>query len=180
MQKAKSAEANQGLKRGTQGEIRHLAAGLFGGVLCCRSARSASHPVEGQTGLQSIRSEKHHYGKAAFCGKRRMAVGGFAPFYDKDERVYSLDYIASEITEAERNSTDTETIQKCIHARVLPACYEGTALSIELQTENKIGCFTRLEDNTVICPMDTYSARCGIAKATAQGYTVTATHAANA
>ena len=73
--------------------------------------------------------------------------------YDKDERVYSLDYIASEITETERNSTDPQTIQKCIHAGALPTCYEGTALSIELQTENKIGCFTRLEDNTVICPM---------------------------
>ena len=73
--------------------------------------------------------------------------------YDKDERVYSLDYIASEITETERNSTDPQTIQKCIHAGVLPVCYEGTSLSIELQTENKIGCFTRLENNTVICPM---------------------------
>ena len=73
--------------------------------------------------------------------------------YDKDERVYSLDYIASEITETERNSTDPQTIQKCIHAGALPTCYEGTSLSIELQTENKIGCFTRLENNTVICPM---------------------------
>ncbi len=66
---------------------------------------------------------------------------------------YSLDYITSDITEAERNSTDPQTIQKCIHAGVLPACYSNTALGIELQTENKIGCFTRLEDNTVICPM---------------------------
>lgn len=73
--------------------------------------------------------------------------------YDKDERVFSLDYIASDITDAERNSTDPETILKCIHAGALPACYEGTAISIELQMENKIGCFPRVEDNTVICPM---------------------------
>lgn len=73
--------------------------------------------------------------------------------YDKDERVYSLDYIASDITDTERNSIDPQIIQRCIHAGVLPTCYEGTALRLELQTENKIGCFTRLEDNMVICPM---------------------------
>lgn len=73
--------------------------------------------------------------------------------YDKEERVFSLDYISGDITDAERNSTDPQDIRKCIHAGVLPACYEGTALSLQLQMENKIGCFTRLRDNTVICPM---------------------------
>lgn len=73
--------------------------------------------------------------------------------YDKNERVFSLDYIANDITNTERNSTDPETIQKCIHAGVLPACYEGTALSLELQMETKFGCFSLLPNNTVICPM---------------------------
>lgn len=73
--------------------------------------------------------------------------------YDKDERVYSLDYVPTAITEKERFSTRAEDIQKCVHAGVLPKCYENTALSIEVQHESSMGCFTRREDNTVLCPM---------------------------
>lgn len=73
--------------------------------------------------------------------------------YDKKERVYSLDYRANEITLDEKESTDPKDIQKCIHAGVLPTCYENTAISLEMQNENVLGCFRRNEDNTVTCPM---------------------------
>ena len=39
--------------------------------------------------------------------------------YDKEERVYAVDYVENEITEQERNSTRPDDIQKCIHAGVL-------------------------------------------------------------
>jgi len=73
--------------------------------------------------------------------------------YDKDERVFPLDYVENEITERERNSTKPDDIQKCIHAGVLPACYERTAISVELQGQGEISCFTLNEDGTVTCPM---------------------------
>ena len=73
--------------------------------------------------------------------------------YDKDERVFPLDYVENEITEQERNSTKHDDIQKCIHAGVLPTCYEGTAISVELQGQGEISCFTLNEDGTVTCPM---------------------------
>lgn len=74
--------------------------------------------------------------------------------YDKEERVYSLDYEPAEITEEERSSTKPENIQKCIHAGVLPRCHENTAISIEVQNENEaLGCFCQNGDGTVTCPM---------------------------
>lgn len=73
--------------------------------------------------------------------------------YDKEERVYALDYIENEITEEERNSIKPCDIQKCIAAGVLPACYEGIAIEVELQEQSELSCFVRNEDGTVICPM---------------------------
>jgi transposase len=73
--------------------------------------------------------------------------------YDKEERVYPLDYEPAEITKGQRNSTRPEDIQKCIHAGVLPGCYEGTAISVELQGQSGLSCFTWNDDGTVTCPM---------------------------
>lgn len=72
---------------------------------------------------------------------------------DNDERIINLDYIEAEITEEIRQSTKPEDIQKCIYAGILPACYENTIISIELQERTEIGCFTRNDDDTVTCPM---------------------------
>lgn len=73
--------------------------------------------------------------------------------YDKTERVYTLDFEAAEITEEMRQSSLPENIHTCLHAGVLPACYEGTAIDVELQEQSALGCFTREEDDTVTCPM---------------------------
>ena len=73
--------------------------------------------------------------------------------YDKDERLYTIDYEEAEITEDLKNSTKPEDIQKCIKAGVLPACYENTAIDIELQEQSKVSCFLLNEGGTVTCPM---------------------------
>ncbi len=73
--------------------------------------------------------------------------------YDKHERLFNLEYREAEITEETRYSTEPEDIQACLHAGVLPACYENTAVSVEVQELSAIGCFTRNADGTVTCPM---------------------------
>lgn len=73
--------------------------------------------------------------------------------YDKEYRFYDLEYIPAEITEEIRQSTKPEDIQTCIHAGILPACYEGSAISIELQKKSVVSCFIRHEDGTVTCPV---------------------------
>lgn len=73
--------------------------------------------------------------------------------YDKEERVYSLEYEPANITEEQRNSTKPEDIHKCLYAGVLPACYEGTALSVQVQGQGELSCFTINDDGTVTCPM---------------------------
>ena len=73
--------------------------------------------------------------------------------YDKDERIYNLDYEALENAEELKTSTKAEDIEKCLRAGVLPDCYEGTAVSIEVQELSTISCFIRNDDETVTCPM---------------------------
>ncbi|OPX41843.1 transposase DDE domain protein [Ruminiclostridium hungatei] len=73
--------------------------------------------------------------------------------YDKHERLYTIDYVEAEIRDEERNSTKPEDIQKCIAAGVLPACYESTAIEVELQEQSCLSCFTLNEDGTVTCPV---------------------------
>lgn len=80
-------------------------------------------------------------------------VPNVAMKYDKKERIYNLDYIEAKITDEIKASTKPEDIQKCLHAGVLPDCYEGTAVRVEIQELSEIGCFTRNEDGTVMCPM---------------------------
>lgn len=72
--------------------------------------------------------------------------------YDKEERVYALEYEQADITEQERNSTKPEDIQRCIHAGVLPACYDGTAIDMEINEQSRISCFLLNDDGTVACP----------------------------
>lgn len=73
--------------------------------------------------------------------------------YDKAERIYNLDYIEAEITDEIKSSTKPEDIKTCLHAGVLPDCYQNTAVSVELQEQSEIGCFTKNDNDTVTCPM---------------------------
>lgn len=85
-------------------------------------------------------------------------MNGIVPYigfkYDKEERLYTLDYVKADITEKQRQSTKPEDISACLHAGILPSCYENTNISIEVCTEGQIGCFQRSLDQTAItCPM---------------------------
>lgn len=73
--------------------------------------------------------------------------------YDKKERIYAIDYVENEITEEICNSTKPADIQKCVSAGVLPRCYEGTAIGVELKAQTELSCFSLNEDGTVTCPM---------------------------
>lgn len=73
--------------------------------------------------------------------------------YDKEERIHTLDYQETEISEVERQSSKPEDIQKCLAAGVLPVCYEGSGLTVEVQEQSQISCFVRQDADTVICPM---------------------------
>jgi transposase len=73
--------------------------------------------------------------------------------YDKKERLYNLPYQRADISEEDRNSTKPEDIRKCISAGVLPKCYEGTGIEVELQEKSVLSCFSLNEDGTVSCPM---------------------------
>jgi transposase len=73
--------------------------------------------------------------------------------YDKEERLYSIDYVEAKISEEEKHSTKPEDIQKCIATGVLPTCYENTVIEVELQEQTVISCFTLNNDRTVTCPM---------------------------
>lgn len=76
------------------------------------------------------------------------------PFkYDRTERIFTVDYVPSEITEEDRLSTDPKVIRKCLAAGVLPDCYKDTCIKLEVQELGQMSCFTRNDDRTVTCPM---------------------------
>lgn len=73
---------------------------------------------------------------------------------DKGERLLTLEYEEKDISDNMINSTSPEDISACLHAGVLPACYENTNISVEVRKEGQLGCFQRSQDQkTVICPM---------------------------
>lgn len=85
-------------------------------------------------------------------------LNGIVPYVgfreNKEERLYTLDYKQTNITEQQRQSESPEDIRACLHAGVLPACYEDTGISIEVNTEGQLGCFQRSVDKlTSTCPM---------------------------
>lgn len=73
--------------------------------------------------------------------------------YDLKERLYTVDYEEAEISEEERSSTNPEDIRKCISAGILPECYEGTSIEVEIQEQSELSCFILNENGTVTCPM---------------------------
>jgi len=74
---------------------------------------------------------------------------------EKEERIFTIEYIGKDIDEETRKSTEPEKIQACLHAGVLPECYEGTSVSVEFQKDDEgvLSCFTLNNNGTVTCPM---------------------------
>ena len=71
---------------------------------------------------------------------------------DREERVFPLDYVEREITPEQKASQKPEDIQACLHAGVLPDCYEGSNIRVQVQSLGQVSCFIRHEDGTVTCP----------------------------
>lgn len=88
---------------------------------------------------------------------RDCLMNGIVPdvgfIQDREERVFPLDYAEQDITPEIKASTKPKDIQACLHAGVLPDCYEGTNIRIEVQSLSNISCFIRHEDGRVTCPM---------------------------
>lgn len=73
---------------------------------------------------------------------------------DKEERLLTLAYEKIDITQTIRDSKEPGDISACLHAGILPSCYENSNISVEVHSEGQIGCFQRSQDQkTVICPM---------------------------
>lgn len=75
---------------------------------------------------------------------------GFA--FDKEHRVFVLDYLEAKITPELLASQKPQDIQTCLHAGVLPDCYRNTNLAIRLQRPGLLSCFLRHPDGSVTCP----------------------------
>jgi transposase len=74
---------------------------------------------------------------------------------EKDERVFTIEYIENKIDEDTRKSTEPKNIQACLHAGILPECFEGKSVSVEFQKDDEsvLSCFTLNHGGTVTCPM---------------------------
>jgi len=72
--------------------------------------------------------------------------------YDKHERVFNIEYEKCGNIEELRTSATPEDIKACLHAGVLPDCYKGSAVSVEVQEISALSCFTKNPDGTVTCP----------------------------
>ena len=118
----------------------------------CSTAKIAME----NTGAESVEAVADK-GYSSAKDVENCLLNGIAPqvgmVYDREARVLNLEYRPQEISDAKRASRNPSDIQDCLHAGVLPACYEGTDISIELQYESVTSCFIRHADGTVTCPM---------------------------
>ena len=73
--------------------------------------------------------------------------------YDKEERIHVIDYVPTDITPELRASSKPADIRTCLHAGVLPDCYQTSSIRVELQHLGKMSCFLRHANGRVTCPM---------------------------
>ena len=116
------------------------------------TAESAKKILETET-IEAVADKGYESRKDILDCVMNGIVPNVAMKYDKKERTFVIDYVENEISEEVCNSTKPSDIQKCIAAGVLPKCYEGTAIEVELMDQGTLGCFSLNEDCTVTCPM---------------------------
>lgn len=81
-----------------------------------------------------------------------LAYVGFKD--DKEERLFTIDYIPKTITDKMKASNKTKDIRACLHAGIFPKVYENANLAIEVKNIGEVGAFTRGDDKSfVTCPM---------------------------
>jgi transposase len=69
-------------------------------------------------------------------------------------RLFNMEYNPQDISERVSKSTNPEDIKKCLESGVLPKCFENSGVSIEVQHISQVGCFTRISEKEVLCPMN--------------------------
>ena len=116
------------------------------------TAESAKKILETET-IEAVADKGYESRKDILDCVMNGIVPNVAMKYDKEERTYAIDYVENEISGEECSSTKPADIQKCIAAGVLPKCYEGTAIEVELHAQAQLSCFSLNEGGTVTCPM---------------------------
>jgi len=112
--------------------------------------------VKGELGLSHVQviADKGYESRKDI---ERCVMNGIVPEvafkYDKEERVFTLEHVEAEISKEQRLSTKPEDIGVCLRAGVLPKCYEGTNIQVEVQRQDEMSCFLRHDDGTVTCPI---------------------------
>ena len=106
------------------------------------------------TDIISVAADKGYDSKAEI---EACVLSGVIPYIgfknDVGERVITLPYEKGRISSAQRSSTKPEDIKRCLSAGVLPDCYQGSNISVGVNEIYHTGCFTKIDDKTVICPM---------------------------
>jgi transposase len=72
---------------------------------------------------------------------------------DKGERIITIPYERNKISEKQKNSTKPDDIKRCLSSGELPACYENSNISVAVNDIYHIGCFRKIDEKTVTCPM---------------------------
>ena len=104
--------------------------------------------------LEVVADKGYDSGKDILSSVMEGIIPTVAMTYDKEERVFNIDYEYANITEKIKHSIKAEDISKCLHAGVMPTCLEGGPLSIEVQEKSGIACFTKVDESSVLCPMN--------------------------
>ncbi|MEL7608809.1 MAG: transposase, partial [Bacillota bacterium] len=115
------------------------------------TAENAKKILEAKT-IEAVADKGYESRKDILDCVMNGIVPNVAMKYDKEERTFAIDYVEDEISEEERRSTKPADIQKCIAAGILPKCYEGTAIQVELMDQGTLSRFSLNEDGTVTCP----------------------------
>jgi len=117
--------------------------------------KTVADEVKERTGLKTIEviADKGYESTGDIL---KCLLGGIAPHvamkYDRCARVFNLAFKEADITEDIISSTRPEDIATCLHAGVLPGCYEKKGIEVEAQSRDILSCFVKNEDDTVTCP----------------------------
>ena len=118
----------------------------------CTTAKTAMENT-GNTSVEAVADKGYSSSKDV----EECLLNGIAPqvgmICDREERVVNLEYRPVKITEEKRASQRPEDIRDCLHAGILPKCYENADITIELARESVLSCFIRHEDGSITCPM---------------------------
>ena len=120
--------------------------------LLCALAESSKEQLEVET-IEVVADKGYESRSDILDCLMQGTIPTVALKYDKKERLFNLPYEESNLTADEIASTTPENIRKCLMAGVLPKCYEGRNVDVEVQGRGVLSCFSLNADNTVTCPM---------------------------